>query len=198
MADAEVKTAAVEGEAPGAAAEVPTKPVDPDFEPEIIVFACHYCAYAAADLAGSMRLQYPSNIRMIKLPCTGKLEVIHLLKAIEAGADGAYAAGCMEGECHYLKGNLWARKRVNHVKDLLSEVGIEPERVEMYNMSSAQGARFAEVATEFTERIKALGPNPVKREGVDAHAAAREAAARVAMPDDPAPSAATGEEGHAE
>ena len=103
------------------------------------------------------------NIRMIKLPCTGKLEVIHLLKALEAGADGVYAAGCLEGECHYLKGNLWARKRVNYVKTLLAELGIEPERVEMYNMSSAMGAKFAEVATEFTERIKQLGPNPVKR-----------------------------------
>ena len=179
--------------------EVPRKPVDPGFEPEIIVFACHYCAYAAADLAGSMRLQYPSNIRMIKLPCTGKLEVIHLLKAIEAGADGVYAAGCLEGECHYLKGNLWARKRINHVKELLGELGIEPERVEMYNMSSAMGAKFADIATEFTERIKQLGPNPVKREGVDVHAAAREALGGVAMPDDPAPSAAaTAQEGPAE
>ena len=195
MVDTEVKAA---DDATADAEEAPKKPVDPDFEPEIIVFACHYCAYAAADLAGSMRLQYPSNIRMIKLPCTGKLEVIHLLRAIEAGADGVYAAGCMEGECHYLKGNLWARKRVDHVKGLLAEVGIEPERVEMYNMSSAMGAKFAEVATEFTERIKALGPNPVKRAGVDAHAAAREALGGVAMPDDPAPSAATSEEGHAE
>jgi coenzyme F420-reducing hydrogenase delta subunit len=164
MADADVKAVA-EGEAPEAADEAPKKPVDPDFEPEIIVFACHYCAYAAADLAGSMRLQYPTNIRMIKLPCTGKLEVIHLLKAIEAGADGVYAAGCLEGECHYLKGNLWARKRVSHVKDLLAELGIEPERVEMYNMSSAQGPRFAEVATEFTERIRQLGPSPVSKAG---------------------------------
>ena len=180
-------------------AAAPTKVIDPDFEPEIIVFACHYCAYAAADLAGSMRLQYPSNIRMIKLPCTGKLEVIHLLRAIEAGADGVYAAGCLEGECHYLKGNLWARKRVNHVKDLLAELGLEPERVEMYNMSSAMGAKFAEVATEFTARIKQLGPNPVKREGVDAHVAAREALGDVAMPDEAEPAAAaTVEEGHAE
>jgi len=204
MADADVKAPAAEAAAEGGAAapeavdEAPKRMIDPDFEPEIIVFACHYCAYAAADLAGSMRLQYPTNIRMIKLPCTGKLEVIHLLKAIEAGADGVYAAGCLEGECHYLKGNLWARKRVEHVKRLLEEVGIEPERVEMYNMSSAMGARFAEVATEFTERIKALGPNPVRREGVDAHAAAREALGGVAMPDDPVPSAATSEEGHAE
>jgi F420-non-reducing hydrogenase iron-sulfur subunit len=192
---AEPEAAAVET----AEAEAPKKAVDPNFEPEIIVFACHYCAYAAADLAGSMRLQYPSNIRMIKLPCTGKLEVIHLLRAIEAGADGVYAAGCLEGECHYLKGNLWARKRINHVKDLLVELGIEPERVEMFNMSSAMGAKFAQIATDFTQRIKELGPNPVKREGVDVHAAAREALGGVAMPDEPGTSAATTvEEGHAE
>jgi len=200
VADADVKTPVAEDGAAVAEAadEAPKKPVDPGFEPEIIVFACHYCAYAAADLAGSMRLQYPSNIRMIKLPCTGKLEVIHLLKAIEAGADGVYAAGCLEGECHYLKGNLWARKRVDHVRELLAEVGIEPERVAMYNMSSAEGAKFAAAATEFTEIIRQLGPTPVKRPGVDAHAAAREALGGVAMPDDPAPSAATSEEGHAE
>ncbi|MEZ5124619.1 MAG: hydrogenase iron-sulfur subunit [Thermoleophilia bacterium] len=165
MADTDVKTPVTEtGEVAPEAAEVEAaKPVDPNFEPEIIVFACHYCAYAAADLAGSMRLQYPSNIRMIKLPCTGKLEVIHLLRALEGGADGVYAAGCLEGECHYLKGNLWARKRIEHVKTLLAEVGLEPERVEMYNMSSAEGAKFADAATEFTERIKQLGPSPIKR-----------------------------------
>jgi F420-non-reducing hydrogenase iron-sulfur subunit len=183
MADAQVKateaTAAAE-----AAAEAPKKPVDPDFEPEIIVFACHYCAYAAADLAGSMRLQYPTNIRMVKIPCTGKLEVVHLLKAIEAGADGVYAAGCMEGECHYLKGNLWARRRIEYVKTLLVEMGLEPARVEMYNMSSAMGARFAEVANEFTERIKQLGPSPVRR-GAQAPAdAAREALGAHALPPD--------------
>ena len=184
----------VEGAEAGVADEAPKKPVDPDFEPEIIVFACHYCAYAAADLAGSMRLQYPSTIRMVKLPCTGKLEVIHLLRALEAGADGVYAAGCLEGECHYLKGNLWARKRVDYVKTLLPEVGLEPERVEMYNKSSAMGARFAEVATEFTERIKQLGPNPLRRHGLSPHAAARDAAKGVAMPDSPA----TSEKGPAE
>ena len=184
----------VEGAEAGVADEAPKKPVDPDFEPEIIVFACHYCAYAAADLAGSMRLQYPSTIRMVKLPCTGKLEVIHLLRALEAGADGVYAAGCLEGECHYLKGNLWARKRVDYVKTLLPEVGLEPERVEMYNMSSAMGARFAEVATEFTERIKQLGPNPLRRHGLSPHAAARDAAKGFAMPDSPA----TSEKGPAE
>jgi F420-non-reducing hydrogenase iron-sulfur subunit len=193
MAEPEAAVTTAEAEA-----EAPKKAVDPNFEPEIITFACHYCAYAAADLAGSMRLQYPTNIRLIKLPCTGKLEVIHLLKAIQAGADGVYAAGCLEGECHYLKGNLWARQRINHVKELLTEMGMEPERVEMYNMSSAMGAKFAEVATDFVQRIKELGPNPVKREGVDVHAAAREAVGPVAMPDDAASPAATVQEGTAE
>ena len=160
-------------------------PANEGFEPEIIVFACHYCAYAAADLAGSMRLQYPSNIRMIKLPCTGKLEVIHLLKALEAGADGVYAAGCLEGECHYLKGNLWAKKRVGYVKKLLEEIGIDPGRVEMYNMSSAMGPQFAETAREFTARIRGLGPNPVRpREGFAAHEVVRKQLGDLAMPDD--------------
>ncbi len=194
MADADVKT---DGAVEAADVQARARPVDPAFEPEIIVFACHYCAYAAADLAGSMRLQYPSNIRMIKLPCTGKLEVIHLLRAIEGGADGVYAAGCLEGECHYLKGNLWARKRVDHVKKLLAEVGIEPERVEMYNMSSAMGARFADVATEFTQRIKELGPSPARRPGASPHAAARAALGDVAMADEGQPSAATAGEGTA-
>ena len=155
------------------------------FEPEIIVFACHYCAYAAADLAGSMRLQYPTNIRMIKLPCTGKLEVIHILKALEAGADGVYAAGCLEGECHYLKGNLWARKRINHVKTLLAELSMDPERVDMFNMSSAMGPAFAQRAREFTERIRRLGPNPVRpRDGYEPAEVVRARMGDVALPDD--------------
>ena len=146
----------------------PALPANEGFEPEIIVFACHYCAYAAADLAGSMRLQYPANIRMIKLPCTGKLEVIHVLKALESGADGVYAAGCLEGQCHYLEGNLWARKRLEYVKTLLEELGMDPERVDMFNMSSAMGPKFAETARGFTERIRRLGPNPVRpRDGFE-------------------------------
>jgi F420-non-reducing hydrogenase iron-sulfur subunit len=198
MADDPKATEAAAGAEDDDTAAAAKKPVDPNFDPEIIVFACHYCAYAAADLAGSMRLQYPTNIRMIKLPCTGKVEVIHLLRAIEAGADGAYVAGCLEGECHYLKGNLWARKRVGHVKTLLAELGIEPERVEMFNMSSAMGTTFAEVATEFTERIKALGPGPVKPKGVSPHAAARAALGGAALPEDADSSvAATVEEGQA-
>ena len=203
MADADVKAAATAGaEGEAVAAEPPKKPVDPDFEPEIIVFACHYCAYAAADLAGSMRLQYPPTIRIIKLPCTGKLEVIHVLKALEAGADGVYAAGCMEGECHYLKGNLWARKRIGYVKKLLGELGLEPERVEMYNMSSAMGPRFAEIANEFTDRIRALGPSPLRRHDVSPAEAAHQAVAGVGgqplAQDEPVTAQANVEEGQAQ
>jgi coenzyme F420-reducing hydrogenase delta subunit len=154
------------------------------FEPEIIVFACHYCAYAAADLAGSMRLQYPPSIRMIKLPCTGKLEVIHVLKAFEAGADGVYAAGCLEGQCHYLEGNLWARRRIERAKRLLQEVGLDPERVDMVNMSSAMGPEFAQTARGFTERIRRLGPNPVRpRDGFEPAEVVRARMGDAALPE---------------
>ncbi len=108
-----------------------------------------------------MRLSYPSNIKVIQVPCSGRVDILHLLKAIEDGADGVYIAGCLEGECHFLTGNLKARRRVNYVKKVLSELGIEPERVEMYNLSAGEGPRFVEIAKEMTERIQALGPSPV-------------------------------------
>ena len=133
-----------------------------NFEPRIVAFCCKYCAYAAADLAGSMRLSYPPNVKVIQLPCTGRVDIIHLLKAVEDGADGVYVAGCLEGECHFLKGNLRARKKVNYVKKTLEELGMEPGRVEMFNLSSAMGPRFAEIAGEMTQRIKELGPSPVR------------------------------------
>ena len=133
-----------------------------NFEPRILAFCCKYCAYAAADLAGSMRLSYPTNIKVIQVPCTGRVDIIHLLRAIEDGADGVYVAGCLEGECHFIEGNLRARKRVNYVKEVLKDIGIEPERVQMYNLSSAMGPRFAEIAQEMTQKIKELGPSPVK------------------------------------
>lgn len=133
------------------------------FEPEIIAFCCKYCAYAAADLAGSMRLNYPPNIKIIQVPCTGRVDVIHILKAFEYGIDGVFVAGCLEGECHFLKGNLRAKKRVNYAKQILKAVGLEPERLEMFNLSSAMGVRFMEIANEMTERIKAIGPSPLKK-----------------------------------
>jgi coenzyme F420-reducing hydrogenase delta subunit len=110
-----------------------------------------------------MRLNYPTFIKIIKVPCTGRVDVLTLLKAFESGVDGVYVAGCMEGECHFLKGNIRARKRVNYAKTLLKEVGIEPERLEMYNLSAAQGQRFAAIANEMADRIRALGPSPIKK-----------------------------------
>jgi coenzyme F420-reducing hydrogenase delta subunit len=109
-----------------------------------------------------MRLSYPPNIKIIQVPCTGKVDVLYLLKSFQRGADGVYVAGCMEGNCHYLTGNLRARKRVEYTKKILDEIGIGGERLEMYNMSAAQGPRFVEIANEMTERIKKLGPNPIK------------------------------------
>lgn len=133
------------------------------FEPKIIAFCCYYCAYAAADLAGSMRLQYPANVRLIEMPCTGKTDVRVLLEAFENGADGVYVAGCLEGDCHFLKGNIRAKKRVQYAKRLLDEIGIGGERLEMFNLSGSMGPRFAEIAQEFTEKIRKLGPNPLKK-----------------------------------
>ena len=130
--------------------------------PLILAFCCHYCAYAAADLAGSMRLQYPDNVRILRLPCTGKVEVDHILAAFERGVDGVMVAGCLEGGCHFLEGNLRARKRVERAKQLLGEIGLEPERLEMYNLSSAEGARFAEIVTEMSQRLSKLGPSPLR------------------------------------
>jgi len=111
-----------------------------------------------------MRLSYPTNIKIVKLPCTGKIDVLYLLKSFQSGADGVYVAGCMEGDCHYLTGNLRARKRVEYTQRILDEVGIGGERLAMYNMSAAQATRFVEVANEMNERIKELGPNPIKKQ----------------------------------
>jgi coenzyme F420-reducing hydrogenase delta subunit len=133
-------------------------------EPLIIAFCCHYCAYAAADLAGSMRLQYPTNVRVLKLPCTGKLEVNYLLTAFERGVDGVIVAGCLEGGCHFLEGNLRARRRVERAREILVEIGLEPERVEMFNLSSAEGPRFAQIVTEMSTRLAKLGPSPLHPE----------------------------------
>ncbi len=109
-----------------------------------------------------MRLSYPSNVKVIQVPCTGRVDIIHLLKAIEDGADGVYVAGCLEGECHYISGNLKAKKRVKYVKGVLKDLGIEPERVEMFNLSAGEGPKFAEIAREMVARVKGLGPSPLK------------------------------------
>ena len=132
-------------------------------EPLILALCCHYCAYAAADLAGSMRLQYPANVRVLRFPCTGKIEPNDILNAFERGIDGVFVAGCLEGGCHFVEGNLRARRRVERIQGMMREIGIEPERLEMFNLSSAEGGRFAEIATEMSNRMKELGPSPLRR-----------------------------------
>ena len=107
-------------------------------------------------------MNYPANVKIIRVPCTGKVDALYLLKALEDGVDGVYVAGCEEGDCHFLKGNLRAKKRVGYVKSILKDLGINPGRVEMYNMSAADGPRFVDVARQFTARIKALGPSPIR------------------------------------
>ncbi len=108
-----------------------------------------------------MRLEYPSNIKIIRVPCTGKVDLMHLLRSIQKGADGVYCVGCMEGNCHYNEGNLRCRERVEHARRLLEEVGLEGDRIRMYNLSSSEAPTFVAYAREMTENIKNLGPNPL-------------------------------------
>ena len=109
-----------------------------------------------------MRLQYPGNIRIVRVPCTGKVDIIHILHSFEKGADGVYVVGCLEGDCRFNNGNLRARKRVHQAQRILDVVGIGGERAQMFNLSSGEGPRFAEIAREMTQKIKDLGPNPIK------------------------------------
>lgn len=133
-----------------------------EFEPVIVAFCCHYCAYTAADMAGSMRLEYPYNVKIIRVPCSGKVDTLHIMKAFEKGADGVYVAGCLEGDCHFKKGNITASRRMEYIKKLLDEIGIGKERLKMIMMSAGMGERFARTAREFTEKIRELGPSPIK------------------------------------
>jgi len=109
-----------------------------------------------------MRLHYPSNIKIVKIPCTGKVDLIHLLRAMEKGADGVYVVGCLEGACQFISGNISARKRVEQAQEILESIGIGGERIQMYNLSSSEAPLFAQVATEMTEKIKEMGPNPIR------------------------------------
>jgi len=110
-----------------------------------------------------MRLQYPTNVRIIRTPCTGRLEVEYFMRAFEDGADGVLVAGCEEGSCHFIEGNLMAKRRVNYTRDLLTEIGLEKERVRMVNIGAADARRFVEIIKEMIETVRALGPNPVRR-----------------------------------
>ena len=133
------------------------------FEPKIVAFCCHYCAYSSADLAGSMRIQYPPNVRIIRTPCTGRLETEYFMKAFENGADGVLVAGCLEGGCHFVEGNLCAKRRVNYTRDMLAEVGLEKERLRMVNISAAMARPLADTITDMVETVRKLGPNPLKK-----------------------------------
>ncbi|MFP3859893.1 MAG: hydrogenase iron-sulfur subunit [Bacteroidales bacterium] len=123
-------------------------------DPKIIAFCCHYCAFTAADLAGTMRQQYPTNIHIVRLPCTGKVDINMLLQAFLDGADGVMVAGCEVGSCHFLEGNVRAKKRVEFAKKKLSEAGINPEKLEMFHIAASEGPLFAQTSREYTEKIK--------------------------------------------
>ncbi len=134
---------------------------DKNFEPLIIAFCCQYCSYSAADLAGSMRLQYPPNVRIVRTPCTGRLEVNFFMKAFEKGADGILVAGCLEGGCHFTEGNFLAKGRVGYTRTILHESGLEAERIKMINVSAAMARPFVDHLNDLIETVKKLGPNPL-------------------------------------
>lgn len=133
------------------------------FEPEITAFMCIYCGYMAADTASALRIEYPANVKLIKLPCTGKTDSRYLLKAFEDGADGAYIVACPKGNCHHVRGNERAELRIQRTKKMLDEIGLGGERLNMYFMSGGQGISFADAAKEMTDRIRELGPSPLKK-----------------------------------
>jgi len=135
------------------------------FEPIILCFACQWCSYAAADLAGVARIQYPPNIRILRVPCSGRVDVLHVVKAFLNGADGVIITGCLIGDCHYIDGNLKARVRVDALKKSLTALGVDPERLEIGFASSSEGQKFASMMTDFVEKIRRLGPNPLRVEG---------------------------------
>ncbi len=139
--------------------------VTPTFEPEITAFYCIYCGYMAADTAGALHVQYPANVKFVRMPCSGKTDVRYLLEAFEQGADGVYVVACPIGNCHHVRGNERGRLRLNRAKKILDEIGLGGERLDMFFMSGSQAQAYANAAQVMTERIRKLGPNPLKDEG---------------------------------
>ncbi len=129
------------------------------WEPKILAFLCNWCSYAGADLAGTSRIQYPPNVRVIRVPCSGRVNPIFIVEALRQGADGVLVSGCHPGDCHYLAGNYYARRRFALLQRYLEYLGIEPGRVQFSWVSASEGARFAEVVTQVTESVRALGPS---------------------------------------
>lgn len=129
-----------------------------EFEPKIIAFLCNWCSYAAADLAGSSRQQYPTNVRAVRIPCTGRLNPLIIIKALKQGADGILVSGCHPGDCHYIDGNYYARRRFIMLKEMLQYAGVEPERLNFTWCSAAEGRRFAQVVRKVVDQVRAVGP----------------------------------------
>lgn len=129
-----------------------------EFEPKIITFLCNWCSYGAADLAGVSRFQYPTHMRIIRIPCSGRISPKMILHAIRSGADGIWISGCHPGDCHYIEGNYYARRKFTLFKELLEYTGLEPGRLQFSWISSAEGVKFAAVAQEVIEAVRKLGP----------------------------------------
>jgi coenzyme F420-reducing hydrogenase delta subunit len=129
-----------------------------NWEPKIVTFLCTWCTYSAADLAGVTRFQYPPNIRIVRVPCSGRMSPKFILEALRKGADGVWVSGCHPGDCHYLEGNYYARRRFALLKNLLEHIGIEPGRLHFSWISSAESTKFVDVAKKVTEAVRALGP----------------------------------------
>ena len=132
--------------------------VPANFEPRIVAFLCHWCTYTGADLAGTTRQQYPPNVRVVHLMCSGAADVVYVLKSLMDGADGVLVGGCHPGDCHYQSGNFKARRRVAILRTVLSELGIPEERVWLRWISASEGRLFAETVTEMTDAIRKMGP----------------------------------------
>lgn len=133
-----------------------------DFEPRIVAFLCNWCAYTGADLAGTSRIQYPPNVRAIRVMCTGGVDPIYVIKALLEGADGVLIGGCHPGDCHYQSGNLKARRRVAILRSILEQLGLDPDRVWLRWISASEGKLFADTITEMVEELKEKGPNPMR------------------------------------
>jgi F420-non-reducing hydrogenase iron-sulfur subunit len=129
------------------------------FQPKIVAFACNWCSYAGADLAGVSRIQYPPTTRVIRVMCSGRVSPMFILEALRGGADGVLVTGCHSGDCHYISGNERAETNIAMARELLDLLGIEPQRLRLEWISAAEGARFAEVVNEFTEQVRELGAN---------------------------------------
>jgi F420-non-reducing hydrogenase iron-sulfur subunit len=132
------------------------------FEPKIVGFLCKWCSSTAADLAGTSRIEYPPNIRIIRLMCSGSVDSVYIIKALMEGADGVLVAGCHPGDCHYLEGNYKARRRIALLKDILDTLGLETERIKITWIGADEGRKFAETIEDMTKEMRELGPNPFK------------------------------------